>query len=270
MRTLLAGLVALAILPITLLGCEVGAPASEQEAHVQRPTEPTLEPWPFNVTSVVLECENPARKVFVTTANGQRYAVNGTARADAPLMRDIQAEMDLEPLIRMGLGLCDRGEGPITLIAPPPQVEAPGGSLPIAPLRIEPVGYGDGVFFHFDSDQIYAGARPQLSISCERDRPPMIQFDLITAPRTPPPLRGVDAYVRTDRGTTVEMSYFMNGVWTLRSGDTRELDTELVRQMIESNRFELGASNRYMPRETFVWRVHGAPEDVARFRSLCG
>lgn len=272
MRAFLAGLTALTTLSALLLaGCEVGAPSTVQEAPVARIAEPTIEPWPFNVTSVVLACENPGRKVFVTTADGQRYAVNGSARSDAPLMRDIQAEMNLGPLIEMGLGLCDRGQGPLTLVAPPPQVEAPGGAAPIAPMAIEPAGYGDTMHISLQSDQLIAGQRSTLTVACKPDGPPMILFDLVTRPGTPPPLRGVYATIDAGDGPqSVEMSYGAGVIWTFRSGDTRELDTRLVRTLLESNRFEMQASNRYMPRTRLVWRVQGAPEDMARFRSLCG
>lgn len=249
----------------------------------------TLEPWPFTVETVVLSCE-PASippdvsqtaaetlrrhggKIFVTTEDGRRFAVNGTARAAAPLMTDIQAVVDTSPVIRRGLELC-RGEGgSVRLVrstagtaAPPPTVGPPAYTL-------RPQEIGDGYFATAQANEVINGVRPELTLACERGHAPMVLINVGEPPRTPPPLRGVYASFAIAGASTqrLEMSWGTETMWTLRSGDERREDAALARAILAGGEVRFTGAARYMPEETLTWDFAQFGEELGRIRVECG
>lgn len=219
-----------------------------------------MTPWPFTVDQVALSCE-PGRRLFVTTNDGRRFAVNGTARAEAELMREIQNEVDLQPLIQRGLALCRDNDvrtlrlyRPVAESAPPPPAARRGA-------RIEPLEIREGLGVKLEADQVINGRRPELYFSCSPGRAPMIQLDLIQAPRTPPPLRGVFATFRIGgQSVRVEMSWSTGSRWTLRSGDDRALDQQLVRMILEERAVAFVGSSDFMPSSTLTWTSADIPQ----------
>jgi len=248
---------------VSLVSCGPGEPPTPL------PVE-TLEPWPFTVPEVALTCgPTPPGGIFVTTPDGRRFAVNGAARSEAPLMREIQGAVDLQPLIARGRLLC-AGEGPIRLRAPQ---AAESGPAPIAEaprFRIEDDPLTGGVYVISESQNETGGRRAELAIGCRDGRPNFISLNLITEPRTPPPLRGVfaefDIGARTYR---YEMSWGLNDDWILRSGDDRAEDTELGRAILAGGSVRMRAENPYMP-SSVTWDLNGFGPELNRVQSLCG
>ena len=246
-----AGMIALGVL---------AAPAANAQ-----PTE-TMTPWPFTVNEVRLTCE-PGQRVFVSTLAGARYAVNGTARGEAPLMRPIQAIIDVDPLIRRGLALCgSSGHGVVRLVAPPPTTYP---SAVARPHKVEI--HGRDLQATAYANAAINGRFPELTFMCTPGAAPMVLFDFVREPRTPPPLRGVFATISTPTGPRVryEMSWGTDGDWTLRSGDTRALDRTLTRAILSAGSMTLEGDGQYIRRPSIVWSMTGFGGDLRRFRSAC-
>lgn len=248
---------------LVTLACVVGLSGCAEPATS---TLNTLEPWPFTVDEVRLECAPGTRQVFVTTTDGRRYAVNGSARSEAPLMREIQAEVDLHPLIMRGLALCESGRNSERLRAPPAQQAQPAGEPAYS---VQPSELGPGIVAIAEADTLIGGARPTLQLICEDGRAPMLMFDLIEAPRTPPPLRGVYATFDTGNGQRrIEMAWGTDADWTLRSGDARVEDRELANTMLQSGQLTFHADNAFMPRR-ISWDLNRFGQQLAQIQTQC-
>lgn len=249
------------------LSASVCALAACGPAPVARPQE-TLEPWPFTVDEVTLSCTPGTRAVFVTTPDSRRFAVNGTARAEAPLMRPIQGAIDTGPLIRMGLALCETGRGQAHLVAP-----AGHSSTAASPPRfsIEPVQFGEGVNVTVEAQDVIDGHRPALTFSCRPGQAPTLLIDVAQAPRSPPPLRGVYATFSVGgEETREEVSWGEQSLWMLRSGDARQADRELTRAVLAAGKLTMTPAQTYMPQHAVTWDLTGfQTSELARARRLC-
>jgi hypothetical protein len=120
--------VKLAVVSLLMVACSAGSNErpSTEGASGSGTTQPSRVPgmvtradfgkdWPLTVDAGVLSCEGASAVYF--TANGIRYAVNGSARTrkDAPDIDPIWAKdprgyspkKDIGPLIDRGLQLCE-------------------------------------------------------------------------------------------------------------------------------------------------------------------
>lgn len=251
-----------ALAAAALLGC-CGRP-------IEAPGDETLTPWPFTLDTVTLSCRGgAARMVFVETDDGRTFAVNGSARSEAPLMRDIQAEVNLAPLIARGLRLCDAGTGSVRLKRPLETSEARIETAP-ASFVIEPSDYSDGVHATLEAQNAISGTRPRLTLGCSPGRAPMIILNLVQAPRTPPPLRGVMARFQIGaQERSIEMSWGLDATWTLRSGDARLEDAQLTQLILEAGELAFIGDRQYMPAQAIHWDLAAHPDELARVRQLC-
>lgn len=258
----IGGVIALAL---STAACGDG---QQTPSNSSQPVGETIEPWPFNVDEVTLSCDPPgSMAVFVTSPNGKRYAVNGAARSEAPLMRDIQAVVDVQPLIRRGLKLCRDGGRTLRLYAtkvePRPDAVAPK-------FTVEKADYGGGYDVNMESETVIDGRHPRLSLTCG-DGKPFVFIDVIQGPEIPPPLRGVHASFRVDGDSPVryEVSWGMDGQWTLRSGDERLADRRLIQAIAGGSEVVLQGPARYMPEGAIRWRLDGFGDRAGEVRGLC-
>lgn len=250
---------------VALLSVGCSPPSSVSRA----PPAESLEPWPFTLPEVTLSCgPTPPQAIFVTTPDGRRFAVNGSARSEAPLMRDIQAIVDLQPLIQRGRLLCD-GAGSVRLVARPAATAEPTQAPP-PQYRIEEDRLGGGFFAIAEADQDIGGRRPELALGCADGRPNFVSLNVVTEPRTPPPLRGVFAEFEVGARTfRYEMSWGLNDDWMPRSGDDRAEDAELARAILAHGSVVFRGDRTYMPARA-SWSLEGFGDQLNRIRRDCG
>jgi hypothetical protein len=229
-----------------------------------------ITPWPFTVDQLTLSCEPPA-KVFVTTPDGRRYAVNGAARRDAPPMTEIQADSDTWPVIERGLELCRTGQGSLRLTG--------NARRPIASPLVRPeftvtvsqiVGTTASAYANGAVDRQF----PKLSITCGAGNPSVF-VDLVRAPATPPPLQGVFGTFQVDGRPSqrFELSWTgEGGKWMLRSGggSSRADDARLVAAMLAGREVTFTGPSTFAPSEPVTWDLSGFGEQLDAVRTLCG
>jgi len=244
----------------------------------------TLDPWPFTEPEVVLSCA-PAHvppgvggqaaetlrrrgaRIFVSTLDGRRLAVNGAALGEAPSMRKIQATVDTRPLIAAGLRLCHDGQsGAMRLRRRNSGVPTPSSIEPPR-YRVEP-RRGSGHLYRADAEQIIDNKRPVLTFACSRGHAPMILIDLVRTPNAPPPLRGVyGAFQIGETSRRIEMSWATGSIWTIRSDDSRVTDAELTRAILAQGRAEFSGDGVYMPGAAVGWDMRHF--DLAQMSQEC-
>lgn len=231
----------------------------------------TIQPWPFTVAWVDLTCEAPS-KVFATAPDGRRFAVNGAARSDAPLMTDIQAYYDTAGLIQRGLSLCRDHSGPLRLTAPAQVAQAPEQVPRDNAFSVEASRLG-GITATALSETVVDGSRPEVSFACEGGRATFLFLDLQRAPQTPPPLRGVYGSFRIDDGTPqrVELSWAgTGGQWSLRSDDDHSVEARLVPAILAGQRLVFEGPAGFTSGEPVEWAMSGFGERMAAVREACG
>lgn len=236
------------------------------------PTPPppqTLDPWPFTVASVTLTCETNnagGKAVFVTTPEGTRYAVNGVARARAPIMDPIQADFRVDGAIKAGLALCDGGVGSAEFVAPPKAAETPSASATPATVARVSVDSGPvGTFVNMKSD----GGEAVLSLECRGGEPTGFQVTFGSVPASPPPLRGTMATVETDGAKrALEMGWGMEDRWFPR----RDTDAEKAKAkaaasaILNAKEIAVYGPEGFAPALPSTWRLG---DEMAKAREGC-
>ncbi|WP_048707408.1 hypothetical protein [Microvirga massiliensis] len=243
---------------------------AEEEVKVKADT---FDPWPFKTDEITLSCE--LSRVFVTTPDGRRYAVNGTARnfAPEPRIQTIQAHYDISAVIRRGLELCDTGSRPIRIAAPvrvaPPEPDPPS-------LKIEAGGLGTGFFGTVEANEVIDGKRPELTFACKPGEPLGLQLDLIRAPQTAPPLRGVFGTFQID-GTEpvkVELAWVgLNGQWLLQRETDQDRvlqDDRLARALLKGQRVTFTGPAGFIAHSRITWALASLGDHFDEIRKTCG
>lgn len=237
-----------------------------------RHTEETMEPWPFNVPAAELSCvtDGPMLRVFATTPDGRRFAVNGAARSEAPLMTPIQGHYQTGDLIDRGLALCRSGSGPIRLVAPAqPALPDPGPPT----YRIQPADDGRGFFVIAESSQIIDGRHPKLTFSCGGGRTPFLTIDFIRVPPSGPPLRGTFGTMTIGDDSPQRLEWSWTGdkaVWTIRTGDDSADHTQLVRAVVRAGAVTVAGPATYTPSEPINWTLADFGESLQQINATCG
>jgi hypothetical protein len=256
------------VIAVALLGaCE---PREEPRRPAPGSASETLTPWPFTVDRVELSCEAPSR-VFVTTLDGRRFAVNGAARSDAPLMREIQGYYDASALIERGLRICESGGAPLQLIAPRAADSTP--APPPAPTFTVEASQLGGIIASAEANSTIDGHLPTLSFSCDGGAATRVSFDLIRAPQTPPPLRGVYGTFQVDdlAPRRVEVSWGgPRGRWMIRSDDASSVEAELVPVMLSGQQVTFIGPSGFTTGEPVVWAMTGFGDHLLNLRDVCG
>src|SRR5215217_1462987 len=208
--------------------------------------EEVIDPWPFTVDRVELSCE--ARRVFVTTPDGRRFGVNGSARALAPGTEAIQSHYDTRQVIARGLALCDDGSGSVVVRAPqaptPPTRDA-GGTAPTIAIVAAP-GL-NSVLVTVESDEAAPVGRAELTFACRRGQPPSIQIDMRLAPNRPPPLAGTYGEItQAGRVNRIELAWLPEAMWTPRNPEAVR-SADLLRELLRGHdlRFDPPAGYGY-------------------------
>jgi hypothetical protein len=231
----------------------------------------TIDPWPFKTTEVTLSCDR--NRVFVTTPDGRRYGVNGTARTFAPEPRveSIQAYYDTSAVIRRGNQLCETQSGPIRIVAPartaPPDPNRPS-------LKIEP-RLPKGFYATVEAVEVVDGKRPKLTFECKPGEPLGLQMNFIRAPQTAPPLRGVFGNFQVDAApaVNVELSWGMNGLWMLRGTTDQDRvgqEDRLVRAMLAGQQIRFSGPAVYLASSPITWKLAELGTDFSKVRATCG
>lgn len=253
------------VLAIGLVACEAKAPVPPTAP----PAPQTLDPWPFKPQSVTLTCETNnagGKAVFVTTPDGTRYAVNGTARARAPAMDPINSDYRVDAAIQAGLALCDGGGGSAEFVAPPKVAETvPTAETPTTVARVSVDSGPVGTFVTMKSD----GGEAVLSLECRGGEPTGFQVAFGSVPPTPPPLRGTMATVETDGAKRVlEMGWGMKDRWFPR----RDMDAEKAKAraaasaILNAKEIAVYGPSGFTPSLPRTWRLG---DEMATVRKAC-
>lgn len=121
-----------------------------------------VSPWPLRVPSAELSCDNG--RVFLKVPDGSRYAVNGTARAEAPIMDPIQLRYDHD-LVQRGLKLCEASSGAIRIV---PGREETGPTASASSWAFERDEFNpNALTLKIASANEINGVRPSLMIACD-------------------------------------------------------------------------------------------------------
>jgi hypothetical protein len=236
------------------------------------PEAETIDPWPFKMDEVTLSCEK--NRVFVTAPDGRRYAVNGTAKSFAlePRVETIQAYYDTSAVIRRGTQLCETGSGSIPLVAPvraaPPDPGQPS-------FRKQAMDRSLGYFATFEATTVIDGQRPELTFVCRPGQLLGLQLNLIRAPETAPPLRGVFGTIEIDANSEVraELAWGLDGRWMLRAGNDRERDLQddrIARAMLAGQQVTFRGPSGFIAHSSITWALAGFGEQFDGVRRTCG
>jgi len=238
-------------------------------ASCSRPAEEVLEPWPFKPTRLTLSCE--AGRVFVTTPEGQRCAVNGSARPLAPITDEIQSHYNTSHVIQRGLALCQAKSDPITIKAPAALSAAGAGLLPPKATAKPAEVIADGTFLTIEADTLIDGRRPELTLVCEPGKKADVQLDLVRAPAVPAPLRGMFGIFQVDQQPErrIELAWLTEGDRTVRTPHPAQTETartdvinesnllQTLRSFLRGSELRLVASDRYFESATWSKRTLG-------------
>jgi hypothetical protein len=256
------------------------------------PAPETITPWPLTVETALLSCsptpipegvEGAAAdtirrhggRVFVTIADGRRFAVNGTAQSMALPIEEIQAQPDLRPLIQRGLALCERSRiGGSVRIQASEEIAAREAVVAAPSASVSGREIGAGHIYTIQADEAVGGARPTLSLSCAGGgQAPMIMLDIVSPPRTAPPLRGVFGRFLSPNGADqrFELSWATGSDWTLRSSPRRDEDRILARQIITDRVILFESDASYLTSAPLHFDFNRfAPEDWLQLTRECG
>ncbi len=228
--------------------------------------EKKISPWPLTMPWALISCENSA--VFLQTPEGDRYAVNGTARSQAPLMDAVQTRYDHD-LIGEGLALCKENAPPLKIVpgpeATPPPIGEPEWSLTEGGVR------SDRISIVAKSEDVIQGVRPELHIECDGDGG-IAWIDMNRMPPRASPLREVAKYKtgRVSNWTVISVSG-VDGEWFLRNDKPEEkrAQKKFISDVLWSDLLVFSAPPGFNHDGEFSWRSDRLGDGISQARRTC-